>query len=112
MFHYVTVIAPTTAAVSTPVEILTTDADLMLESVSGVAIQATSLAGEELVTVWEGKGPTPLWEQAYVWGGPPVEIGATTGSVCMEGRGIRYAVTKTATASPVGVYVVLQYEPR
>lgn len=112
MFKDKTIIAPGTAAVTTPVEILTTTEDAMNEAVVSLVIQASGLAGSEKVVVWEGKGPTPIWEQAYVWQGPAVELTANGGSVCLEGRGVRYAVTKTATASSVGVYAVLQYEPR
>ena len=112
MFPYKTIIAPTTAAVTTPVEILTTTDDLMAEAVSSLVVQASGLAGAEKIVVWEGKGPTPIWEPAFVWNGPAVELEADGGSVCLEARGVRYAVTKTATAAAVGVYAVLQYEPR
>lgn len=112
MFPYKTIIAPTSAAVETPVEILTTTDDAMTEYVASLAVQASGLAGAEKVVIWEGKGPTPIWEPAYVWNGPAVELISNGGSVCLEAKGVRYAVTKTATASPVGVYAVLQYEPR
>lgn len=112
MFSYKTIISPTTAAITTPVEILTTTEDLMNEAVASLVVQASALDGEEKIVVWEGKGPTPIWEPAFVWNGPAVELTANGGSVCLEARGVRYGVTKTATASAVGVYAVLQYEPR
>lgn len=111
MFAHKTIIEPTTNAVSSPLEILTSDNDLMGSMVQSIVIQVPQLGEGESVTVYEGKGPTPIWEIARVWNaGIPVVIDVSSGSVCLEGRGVRYAVTKTATASPVGVYAVIQYE--
>ena len=113
MFAYKTVVAPTTAAVNSPVEVLTTTNDLMPEAAQSVVIQASALGIGETVTVWEGKGDTPIWEQVRVWPtGTAVVVTNESGSVCLEGRGVRYGITKSATAAAVGVYAVIQYEPR